>query len=80
MGIDVDHAYHALALDERRPAFRPTLWYIDPARNTNSELMQVWVSEQGAVFHVRLAADVVICSSQASTPIAVVVTLMLTPK
>ncbi|KAF3001504.1 hypothetical protein E8E13_008984 [Curvularia kusanoi] len=38
----VDHAYHALALDEKRRAFRPTLWYIDPKYNTNSELKQVW--------------------------------------
>jgi uncharacterized protein (DUF2235 family) len=44
----VQHAYHALALDERRKAFRPTLWYI-PDRLKDSEnkpeLKQVWVSE-----------------------------------
>jgi hypothetical protein len=45
--IDIEHAYQALALDERRKAFRPTLWYIpkdlvgDPARPT-PELKQVW--------------------------------------
>ncbi|OSS51060.1 hypothetical protein B5807_04072 [Epicoccum nigrum] len=38
----VQHAYHALALDDRRPSFRPTLWYIDPERNKESELKQVW--------------------------------------
>lgn len=47
--IDIEHAYQALALDERRKAFRPTLWYIpkdlidDPKRPT-PELKQVWVS------------------------------------
>jgi uncharacterized protein (DUF2235 family) len=46
--IDIEHAYQALALDERRRAFRPTLWYIptdlvdDPNRPT-PELKQVWV-------------------------------------
>ncbi|KAF1946326.1 hypothetical protein EJ02DRAFT_249820 [Clathrospora elynae] len=44
---NIEHAYQALALDERRKAFRPTLWYIpqglcdDPARRT-PELKQVW--------------------------------------
>ncbi|CBX95313.1 similar to peptidoglycan binding domain containing protein [Plenodomus lingam JN3] len=43
----IEHAYQALALDERRRAFRPTLWYIpdeiinDPNRPT-PELKQVW--------------------------------------
>ncbi|KAF2846854.1 hypothetical protein T440DRAFT_220749 [Plenodomus tracheiphilus IPT5] len=43
----IEHAYQALALDERRRAFRPTLWYIpdevirDPDRPT-PELKQVW--------------------------------------
>lgn len=47
---DIEHAYHALAVDERRKAFRPTLWYIPkdmPARlakenKTIPELKQVW--------------------------------------
>lgn len=44
---NIEHAYQALALDERRKAFRPTLWYIpkelvdDPNRPT-PELKQVW--------------------------------------
>ncbi|KAJ4990197.1 peptidoglycan binding domain containing protein [Stagonosporopsis vannaccii] len=47
----VSHAYHALALDERRSAFRPTLWYIDAKSyekgganqdKTMPELKQVW--------------------------------------
>ncbi|KAF9699351.1 hypothetical protein EKO04_002472 [Ascochyta lentis] len=38
----VKHAYHALALDERRAAFRPTLWYIDPKSVPKPELKQVW--------------------------------------
>ncbi|KAF2281208.1 uncharacterized protein EI97DRAFT_409825 [Westerdykella ornata] len=41
-----EHAFHALALDERRKAFRPTLWYI-PKELVDSgkpvpELKQVW--------------------------------------
>ena len=46
--LDVKHAYHALALDERRKAFRPTLWYIPKAlenQDNKPELKQVWVSE-----------------------------------
>ncbi|KAL5376314.1 hypothetical protein DPSP01_010541 [Paraphaeosphaeria sporulosa] len=47
---NIEHAYHALALDEHRKAFRPTLWYIDNemrARLTREgkplpELKQVW--------------------------------------
>jgi uncharacterized protein (DUF2235 family) len=45
--LDVEHAYHALALDERRKAFRPTLWYIPKAlkgKKNEPELKQVWVS------------------------------------
>ncbi|KAF1830343.1 hypothetical protein BDW02DRAFT_104799 [Decorospora gaudefroyi] len=44
---NIEHTYQALALDERRKAFRPTLWYIprdlvdDPAIPT-PELKQVW--------------------------------------
>ncbi|EUC36012.1 hypothetical protein COCCADRAFT_2893 [Bipolaris zeicola 26-R-13] len=44
---NIEHAFQALALDERRKAFRPTLWYIpkdlvdDPNRRT-PELKQVW--------------------------------------
>ncbi|KAF2869515.1 hypothetical protein BDV95DRAFT_547933 [Massariosphaeria phaeospora] len=46
----IEHAYHALALDERRKAFRPTLWYIPkdlPAQLAKRgkqppELKQVW--------------------------------------
>ncbi|KAF3043274.1 hypothetical protein E8E11_000940 [Didymella keratinophila] len=41
----VEHAYHALALDERRKAFRPTLWYIPKAlkgKKNEPELKQVW--------------------------------------
>ncbi|KAH8725306.1 hypothetical protein GQ44DRAFT_707498 [Phaeosphaeriaceae sp. PMI808] len=43
----IEHAYQALALDERRKAFRPTLWYIpqdlvDDPRRPTPELKQVW--------------------------------------
>ncbi|KAF1951904.1 hypothetical protein CC80DRAFT_495790 [Byssothecium circinans] len=47
---NIEHAFHALALDERRKAFSPTLWYIPkdlPARLEKEgkkipELKQVW--------------------------------------
>ncbi|PSN63405.1 hypothetical protein BS50DRAFT_559422 [Corynespora cassiicola Philippines] len=46
----IEHAFHALALDERRKAFRPTLWYIpkglkkelEAAGKPIPELKQVW--------------------------------------
>jgi hypothetical protein len=46
--LDIEHAYQALALDERRKAFRPTLWYIpndlvDDSDTPIPELKQVWV-------------------------------------
>jgi Uncharacterized alpha/beta hydrolase domain (DUF2235) len=36
----VEHAYHALAIDERRAPFEPTLWYYKPKENQHVE--QVW--------------------------------------
>ncbi|KAF2187608.1 hypothetical protein K469DRAFT_725126 [Zopfia rhizophila CBS 207.26] len=43
---NIEHAYHALALDEHRKAFRPTLWYIPKemiqAGGPLPELKQVW--------------------------------------
>jgi len=45
---DIEHAFQALAMDERREAFRPTLWYIpwdvinDKEKKT-PDLKQVWV-------------------------------------
>ncbi|KAJ4287371.1 hypothetical protein N0V90_012770 [Kalmusia sp. IMI 367209] len=47
---NIEHAYHALALDEHRKAFRPTLWYIDNEMRARlakegkpvPELKQVW--------------------------------------
>ncbi|KAF9885346.1 hypothetical protein FE257_012963 [Aspergillus nanangensis] len=38
----VQHAYHALSLDESRGAFQPTLWEIP--RNRVQDLQQVWFS------------------------------------
>ncbi|EED18639.1 conserved hypothetical protein [Talaromyces stipitatus ATCC 10500] len=40
---DVRYAFHALALDERRKAFEPTLWHT-PQRVPDQELLQVWFS------------------------------------
>lgn len=52
LNANIEHAFHALALDEKRGAFRPTLWYIDEqlikdaADSTKNvklpELKQVW--------------------------------------
>lgn len=42
--IDVKHAFHALALDERRRPFGATLWYVpfDQQRPRGSSFKQVW--------------------------------------
>ncbi|HWH09146.1 MAG TPA: DUF2235 domain-containing protein, partial [Candidatus Thermoplasmatota archaeon] len=37
----VDHAYHAVAIDERRKAFAPALWETDPA-NAGQVVEQAW--------------------------------------
>ena len=41
LGAHVEHAFHALALDERRKNFEPTLWTQTPGV-PNQELKQVW--------------------------------------
>jgi len=38
----VDYAYHALAIDERRKPFRPTLWEQHPEAPPSQVLEQVW--------------------------------------
>lgn len=40
----IEHAFHALALDERRYTFAPTMWYLPPARTatTTTTLRQCW--------------------------------------
>lgn len=40
---NVKYAFHALALDEERTAFQPTLWHT-PKINEDQELLQVWFS------------------------------------
>ncbi|KAL4915691.1 hypothetical protein BDW62DRAFT_188082 [Aspergillus aurantiobrunneus] len=40
---DVKYAYHALALDEERTAYQPTLWH-QPDDADDQELLQVWFS------------------------------------
>ncbi len=42
LGKDVQHAYHALAIDERRRPFQPNLWTGMPANGQTIE--QVWFS------------------------------------
>jgi uncharacterized protein (DUF2235 family) len=41
LGLHVEHAFHAVALDERRKNFAPTLWMQKPGA-VNQELKQVW--------------------------------------
>ncbi|MER7575060.1 DUF2235 domain-containing protein [Streptomyces sp. NPDC126514] len=43
LGSGVEAAFHALAVDERRSAFRPTLWH-QPGDRQGQELKQVWFS------------------------------------
>ncbi|MCU1690967.1 MAG: hypothetical protein JWM64_58 [Frankiales bacterium] len=38
----VEHAFHALGIDERRRAFRPTLWEADDAHANEQEVEQTW--------------------------------------
>ncbi|KAI9657410.1 MAG: hypothetical protein M1821_003092 [Bathelium mastoideum] len=38
----IEHAFHALALDEHRGAFTPTLWYLDPDYGLKCDLKQCW--------------------------------------
>ncbi|KAL4978835.1 hypothetical protein BDW66DRAFT_128881 [Aspergillus desertorum] len=40
---DVKYAYHALALDEERTAYQPTLWH-QPDDAEGQEMLQVWFS------------------------------------
>jgi hypothetical protein len=47
LGLHIDNAFHALALDERRKAFLPTLWHVDSKakddpKARNQVLKQVW--------------------------------------
>ena len=42
MFIGIEHAFHALALDEHRGAFTPTMWYLDKQFGTNCDLRQCW--------------------------------------
>jgi len=41
---NVDHAYHALAIDERRGPFEPALWHKDPTGTAHDprKVQQVW--------------------------------------
>lgn len=44
-GLEIDHAFHALSLDEHRGAFEPTLWYLDhssTAYGASTDLKQCW--------------------------------------
>jgi hypothetical protein len=43
LGPHVENAFHALALDERRSDFTPTLWIQSPeAQAAAQKLVQVW--------------------------------------
>jgi uncharacterized protein (DUF2235 family) len=38
----IDHAYHAVAIDEKREAFRPALWTVSKRRGPNQTFEQEW--------------------------------------
>lgn len=38
----INHAFQALALDEHRGAFTPTLWYLEPGLEDHCGLRQCW--------------------------------------
>src|SRR5258706_9750301 len=45
--LEVEHAFHALALDEHRKSFKPTLWYIPPEHGNippkrRTQVKQCW--------------------------------------
>jgi uncharacterized protein (DUF2235 family) len=42
LGPGVEFAYHALAIDEQRGPFQPTIWHSNPNPRVNQTLEQVW--------------------------------------
>jgi uncharacterized protein (DUF2235 family) len=63
LGAHVEHAFHALALDERRKNFVPTLWEQTPAgKAKGQELKQVWFagvhSDVGGGYPVHGTSDI----------------------
>lgn len=38
----IEHAFHALALDESRPPFSPAVWERLPENKSTTDLRQVW--------------------------------------
>jgi hypothetical protein len=38
----IEHAFHALALDEHRPPFSPAVWERTAKNKNSTELRQVW--------------------------------------
>lgn len=61
----VDYAYHALAIDERRRPFKPTLWSQDPKNKGKQVLEQVWFagahSNVGGGYPDSGLADIALC-------------------
>ena len=63
LGAHVEHAFHALALDERRKNFVPTLWEQTPeGKAKGQELKQVWFagvhSDVGGGYPVHGTSDI----------------------
>lgn len=62
LGAHVAHAYQALALDERREDFKPTLWQRPAPQKNKQELLQVWFagvhSDVGGGYAEHGASDV----------------------
>jgi uncharacterized protein (DUF2235 family) len=63
LGVHVEHAFHALALDERRKNFVPTLWeQTEDGKKAGQELKQVWFAgvhcDAGGGYEVHGTSDI----------------------
>jgi uncharacterized protein (DUF2235 family) len=63
LGAHVEHAFHALALDERRKNFVPTLWeQTEAGKKAGQELKQVWFAgvhcDVGGGYEVHGTSDI----------------------
>ncbi|WP_345974920.1 DUF2235 domain-containing protein [Sulfurimonas sp. HSL3-7] len=58
---EIKHAYHALAIDEQRETFRPTLWHVRD-KNAHQDIEQVWFagvhSDVGGGYKQRAHSDI----------------------
>jgi uncharacterized protein (DUF2235 family) len=71
LGLHVEHAFHALALDERRKNFVPTLWMQKPeGKAKGQELKQVWFAgvhcDVGGGYPVHGTSDIPLADGERS--------------